>query len=102
MTCVAVFCVACVVAPPTASSHPRSGSSCFAAAVRQRVVTFIEAFNSGNLLALDELFAPPPEFQWYSSGKPGRRVKSEARNRETPISYFERRHAQKDRLKLLY
>jgi hypothetical protein len=88
----------------TAASGADAGSRgrvCEAAEVRALVVDFVAAFNRGDLARLDAIFAPKAAFKWYSSNAPGRRVRSAAFRRDTLLGYFGRRHARRDRLRLL-
>jgi hypothetical protein len=99
--CLALLCSTSLLYAQPGGSEPNTGYACTKAAVRQVFGRFVTAFNRGDLAVLDGLFASPPEFKWYSSGKPGRRFKTEASNRATLIPYFEHRHAQRDHLKVL-
>ncbi len=96
------------VAPAAASaSRSRAAASeaavatCAEPLVRDAVTQFVVAFNAGNRLRLDALFARPPIFRWFSSGPPGLRVRAAAYRRETLLAYFARRHAQRDRFQLV-
>jgi hypothetical protein len=75
--------------------------ACGPGEVRALVVDFVVAFNGGDLARLDAIFAPSPAFKWYSSNAPGRRVRSAAFRRGTLLDYFARRHARRDRVRLL-
>lgn len=61
---------------------------------------FVAAYNRGDSAALDRRFAPEPDFRWYSSGAPGRRVGNAAGRRRTLIRYFAKRHASGDRIRI--
>jgi hypothetical protein len=63
-------------------------------------VTFLTAFNRGNVQRLDHLFAAQSEFRWYSTQGPGARLQSAAYDRGTLTSYFARRHQRGERLEL--
>ena len=63
--------------------------------------TFVAAFNRGDLARLEGLFATVSEFQWYSSGAPGSRVRAAASTRATLRAYFARRHRAGDRFRLV-
>lgn len=64
------------------------------------IKSFIRAYNRGNSEKLDSLFAAEPEFQWYSSPAPGRRLGNAASRRATLVRYFKVRHRAGDRLHL--
>jgi hypothetical protein len=76
-------------------------SACTATETRATFNRFVVAYNAGDSTALDALFAPEPAFQWYSSNAPGARIRAAAFRRSTLARYFERRHAQSDRLRVL-
>jgi hypothetical protein len=73
---------------------------CRARVVRALVSEFVEAFNRGDEVELDRLFEQPPKFRWYSSGAPGRRLRTAAHRRDTLIAYFRSRHRHGDTLRL--
>jgi hypothetical protein len=92
--------------PATSSFLPLSGETgtgagCSAAEVRGLVGAFVDAYNRGDVRALDRMFAGPDLFQWYSSGPPAPRVRADARNRATLMGYFAERHAAREHLELL-
>lgn len=64
------------------------------------MLSFIKAFNAGDYESLDAQFAQPPDFHWYSSPGPGRRL-IKARDRDRLVDYFRSRHQVKDRLGLI-
>jgi hypothetical protein len=84
--------------PAVAQTEPPK--RCTAVEVRTLVVRFIRAFNAGDLKRLDRLFARKPDFRWYSTDAPGRRLGGAAYSRATLIPYFARRHRLGERLKL--
>jgi hypothetical protein len=63
-------------------------------------VAFLSAFNAGDYMKLDSLFAFPPAFKWFSSGPPGRRIGAASMRRRSLIAYFRRRHANHDHMSL--
>lgn len=79
----------------------RPGVSCTAQATRTAWVSFLGAFTTGNYRRLNELFADEPDFGWFSSNTPGLRATMAALDRRTLINYFRKRHAQRDRLRLI-
>lgn len=80
--------------PPTGPSH------CAAKSVRAALVEFTVAFDRGDQVALNSLFATAPDFQWYTTPGPGRKMLKGRRGRAALIPYFERRHAKHDHLRL--
>ena len=76
-------------------------SACTAAETRATFNSFVKAYNAGDAATLDTLFAPEPAFQWYSSNPPGVRNRAAAFDRATLLTYFARRHARGDRLRVL-
>lgn len=77
-----------------------SRSQCSSRQIGAALGDFVNSFNRGEFERLDGLFAEQPAFEWFSSDRPGRRVGRVARNRDTLVRYFERRHAAHDRLGL--
>jgi hypothetical protein len=71
---------------------------CTSTEVRSLVDGFVEAFNEGDLVRLDDLFAPRRAFKWYSTNGPGARLNAAAYDRETLVRYFERRHESGEQL----
>jgi hypothetical protein len=76
-------------------------TNCTAMQTRSALVSFIAAFDAGDLARLDALFAGSSWFRWYSSSAPGARFDPQARMRGTLIAYFRARHAQRDRFRLV-
>lgn len=75
-------------------------SRCTPGKTRTNLRTFIAAFNRGRYGRLDQLFAKEPQFQWYSSPPPGRRLGRAAKQRGTLVRYFRWRHRKRDRMRL--
>jgi hypothetical protein len=73
---------------------------CGAGEVEKLVRTFVTQFNTGHTRRLDRLWARDPDFQWYSTSGPGKRLDPDARNRSTLMRYFGRRHQAGERLRL--
>jgi hypothetical protein len=73
---------------------------CTADEVETLVRRFIDTFNSGDLSALDVLFAREPEFEWYSTDAPGERFTPAAKDRASLVPYFRDRHAAGEQLTL--
>jgi hypothetical protein len=87
-----------VAAAPSSAATPRA---CGAESSRAAVRAFVGAFNRGDLERLDSVFAAWPDFQWYSSGAPGPRLRDASFTRDTLLAYFARRHRADDRLQLV-
>lgn len=88
------------VASTEKSANAAATSSCSA---RPVVDQFIDAFNRGDLASLDALFAQVGEgWAWYSVGdRAGRRTFGEAKDRRGLDAYFERRHRQRETLRIV-
>ena len=80
--------------------EPEQPTLCTAGEVETLVRRFIDAFNAGDLRALDALFAREPEFEWYSTDAPGERFRSLAKDRPSLVPYFAGRHALGEELTL--
>jgi len=80
---------------------PTDTSPCTRGQTRSAFNSFIANFNRGAFAKLDSLFAEEPDFQWFSSPHPGRRLGAEAKNRDTLIPYFRWRHAKDEEFRLL-
>lgn len=82
---------------PTAAA----GAPCDERGSRKLVVSFIGAFNRGDVRRLDALFARGMGWRLYSvSSAPGRRIQTAAYNRTTLVKYFRARHKRHERLEL--
>ena len=92
------ICVACL--GPAQSSAAQGTSHCTGSTARAAVLSFVKAFNEGDYESLDAQFAQPPDFHWYSSPGPGRRL-IKARDRDRLVDYFRARHRAEDRLHLI-
>jgi hypothetical protein len=80
--------------------QPESPKPCTADEVEMLVRRFTDAFNTGDLRALDAVFAREPEFEWYSTDAPGERLQASAFDRSSLMPYFASRHAAGERLAL--
>jgi hypothetical protein len=67
--------------------------------VRVVVELFIDAFNRGDLVQLEQLVSDQL-FSWYSTDAAGQRFNEDAKDRGTLIAYFAARHQQHERLAL--
>jgi hypothetical protein len=75
------------------------GVRCDVAALRSTLMSFIRAYNGGDLRRLDRLVSRE-QFLWYSAIGPSRSLRGAKQNRETLIPYFRERHRRGDRVKL--
>jgi hypothetical protein len=66
---------------------------CTADEVEALVGRFLKAFDARDLVALDDLFAQEPDFEWYSTDGPGERLLPQASDRPSLVPYFRDRHA---------
>ena len=73
---------------------------CTPAEVRSTVGRFVAAHNAGDGRRLDRVFAPEPDFRWYSTDAPGKRLLPAAADRASLSRYFASRHARHERLRL--
>lgn len=90
--------------PPAAAgadTPPTDTSPCTRAQARAAFNAFLVAFDRGDYAKLDSLFVGEPDFQWFSSNAPGRRLNSTADDRDSLVPYFRARHRRGDRLRLL-
>jgi len=85
----------------TTATTLQDGSGCTTAQVAAVVRAFVRAFNAGNAVAVDRLFAAKPTFKWFAMGGPQGRAGKAAENRTTIRSYVRKRHRHRDRLTLV-
>jgi hypothetical protein len=78
-----------------------AAAGCPAATQVQLVRSLVDAFNAGNVRALNRLVAPEPPFQWFSAIGPDARLGKKAENRATLGAYIRRRHRHHDHLTLV-
>lgn len=83
---------------PTGTSSGREPVPCASTEVRTLVRRVVAAFNSGNLAAVDELFARK-RYRWYSTTTPGSPDPVVIERRSLP-AYVAGRHALGERLRL--
>ncbi len=84
----------------SAAARNTPAIACTDAEVERLVTTFIQAFNRGDTEVLDHVFAKEPGFEWYSTDRPGARLREPAYDRATLSRYFAARHARRGRLRL--
>lgn len=85
-------------APPPEPPIAEQPVECGGDEVRLLVERFVGAFNSGDFMALDGLFAEESDFKWYSTGAPGERLLPLAAERASLVPYFQQRHQLGERL----
>ncbi len=74
---------------------------CDRAQTRALVIRFVNGFNRGDARTLNKVWGSKDWFKWYSvSNDPGKRIEGESMRRDTLLSYFAARHAQRERLTL--
>ena len=73
---------------------------CTPGEVRSTVARFTSAFNAGNARRLDRVVAREPDFRWYATDAPGKRLLPAAADRSGLLSYFATRRARGERLTL--
>jgi hypothetical protein len=96
---VLVLLAACQGVPGATSGSSGTSNPCSTNDVRQVVGRFIDAFNRGDLVQLDQLVSDQL-FSWYSTDAPGQRFNDEAKDRGTLMAYFAARHQQHEHLAL--
>lgn len=82
------------------AAPPTTTLPCERAETKAALRSFVVAFNGSDSAKLDALFAQEPDFQWYSTPNPGRRLGAAAKQRDTLVPYLRRRHANGDRFRL--
>ena len=105
MTRAAIAVVIGALALSAASSAGSAASPvppklCARAEIGRLVVRFIDAFNAGDVVRLDRIFARRPDFRWYSTDAPGERFLPVAADRPSLRGYFARQHARGETLVL--
>ena len=75
-------------------------TTCSADEVKTLTEGFVDAFNDGDLQALDGIFAHEPDFEWYSTDAPGERLTPLANDRPSLVPYFRDRFAHGEQLVL--
>lgn len=86
---------------PSRSANLSSVGACTAATVRTLVSQFVHAFNDGDRVTLQRLWADQGHgFEWYSTDAPGQRIRAAAKDRAGLERYFAVRHAAGESLHL--
>ena len=92
----ALACLGAAAATPPAPTP----TLCTTAEVeRRRATGSLRRSTAGTPKALAAVWAPEPDFQWYSTPAPGARLRARARTAPSCIPYFRARHAQGERLR---
>jgi len=79
------------IAAAAGTAQPGHAAGCTADATKALVRSFVAAYSTGRVTAIDRLWAPEPYFQWYSTIGPGSRLGSKAYDRKTLVAYFRTR-----------
>ncbi len=74
---------------------------CTADATQALIRRFVQGYNTGQVAAIDRLFAPEPRFVWFSTVAPGARLGPRAHNRAILATYFRSRVRVHERIRLL-
>lgn len=93
---VVVLALAGLVVPEGADAR----GPCTREKARQQIVTFIGAYNRGDLNTLDRVFAPGDRFQEYRV-MPLERPPPFSEDRSSLLNYFAERHSYNDHIELL-
>lgn len=88
-----------VLSCPAKDDRPEDHPAPTRASVRELVKDFVRAYNEGDFVRLEEVFAREQDFMWYFVQ--GERVKEKAKERHTLLPYFAERHLLNDRFRLL-
>jgi hypothetical protein len=99
---VAALCVVFAACSTAAAAPSPTPTLCAPAEVERAVARFVDAFNRGDRRTLVSVWAPEPDFWWYSTPAPGARVLSVAQDRPSLVPYFLRRHGKGERLVLTF
>lgn len=97
---IAVLSVVLAACSASAAASPPSATLCSTAEVERAVARFVDAFNRADRRTLVSVWAPEPDFQWYSTPGPGARLRGVAQDRPSLVPYFLRRQAKGERLVL--
>ena len=87
---------AAVAVPVGFTASPTAATACDATTARSAFAAYLRAFDTGDFVKLDRLFAPEPLFQWYAVAPPHGRVAPEAMRRASLLSFFRARHRQRE------
>lgn len=84
---------------PQSGSAQASADTCDRRSVADLVKRFVRAYNTGDSEKLDQMWAPEPDFEWYSVS-PDEREQDDAYDRDSLVPYFDQRNELNDRLRL--
>ena len=74
--------------------------ACTADTTKAVVRSFVRGYNSGQVSAINRLFAPEPRFMWFSTGPPGARLGPRAYGRATLVAYLRTRVRVHERIRV--
>ena len=63
-------------------------TGCTAETTKALVHSFVRNYSAGRVAVVNRMWAPEPRFRWFSSGKPGARLRADAYVRSTLARYF--------------
>jgi hypothetical protein len=75
--------------------------ACTAVTTKALVQKFVRNYDSGQVAAIDRLWAREPYFEWFSTRAPGARLGPAAYNRSTLASYFRARVRAHENLRVI-
>jgi hypothetical protein len=77
-----------------------ASSACTAGSARLLIHAFVRNYSAGRIAVVNRMWAPEPRFRWFSTGKPGARLRAAAYVRSTLARYFRARVRVHERLRL--
>jgi hypothetical protein len=95
-----VILASALVVTDRSRASRRANPVCTVAVAHRTVAAFLFALRAGRLGVLDDLFAPPRGFLWYSTTAPGARLNDSARDRSSLLVYFHTRIRRHEHLQL--
>ena len=75
-------------------------TACTPDAAKTLIHAFVRDYSAGRVAVINRMWAPEPRFRWFSSGKPGARLRAAAYVRSTLAGYFRSRVRVHERLRL--
>ena len=75
-------------------------TACTPDAAKTLIHAFVRNYSAGRVAVINRMWAPEPRFRWFSSGKPGARLRAAAYVRSTLARYFRSRARVHERLRL--
>ena len=75
-------------------------TACTADTTKALIRGFVRNYSAGRVAVINRMWAPEPQFRWFSAGKPGARLGPPAYVRSTLARYFRSRIRLHERLRL--